>query len=474
MRHDQPMVIPVLLTERGVVSIPPTKLTSALLPALLAVCVLTYPSVHIANAENVPLPSWDESGRGQAPDAALFPSRGDMFDGVSGDIFQGGNDLPEVAQPSSMFDSMPSAPSRPPSGRPGAAANLGSAVRNIQTGNPLGAFRAVGAAASQGPSAIPAVGQVVGGMGGSLPGGAAQIARTVQAGTQAIGGAAAIGSARGQFQRGGSGAQGAIGAIDNAVGLGQGLDAFGQGQPANLQGILQGLGGGAVSGALDNGIGAGPFGQFVGRNNQILQGLAFIALLQSLFGDLFHFGAEQEFNSSNTGESARIAFNNLLSPTSGIGSGVPSVSNPLIPGGGSNAFTNGIAGRVGEITSGVPGTDRGNLACAWVVNDVFRQVHGSTITGPNGNSLSVYETMQAMERQPQMFTSVTREQAEASGGDYIIASNYAYGGSGSHIGIGSGSTVWSNSSGRTSIQQNYTTGSWENHYGATRYYLVRQ
>jgi hypothetical protein len=212
----------------------------------------------------------------------------------------------------------------------------------------------------------------------------------------------------------------------------------------------------------------------VGRNNQILQGLAFIAFLQSLFGDMFHFGAEQDFNSSNTGESARIAFNNLLSPPTGAGGGVPSVSNPLIPGGGSNAFTNGIAGRVGEITSGVPGTDRGNLACAWVVNDVFRQVNGSTITGPNGNSLSVYETMQAMERQPERFTSVTREQAEASGGDYIIASNYAYGGSGSHIGIGRGSTVWSNSSGRTSIQQNYTTGSWENHYGATRYYLIRQ
>ena len=347
MRHDQPRVISVLLTERGVVSIPPTKLTSALLPALLAVCVLTYPSVHIANAENVPLPSWDESGGGQAPDAALFPSRGDMFDGVSGDIFQGGNDLPEVAQPSSMFDSMPSAPSGPPLGRSGAVANLGSAVRNIQTGNPLGAFRAVGAAASQGPAAIPAVGQVVGGMGGALPGGAAQIARTVQAGAQVIGGAAAIGSALGQFQRGGSGAQGAIGAIGNAVGVGQGLGSFGQGQPGNLQGILQGLGGSAASGALGNGIGAGPFGQFVGRNNEILQGLAFIALLQSLFGDLFHFGAEQEFNSSNTGESARIAFNNLLSPTSGIGSGAPSVSNPLIPGGGSTAFTNGIV-RVGR------------------------------------------------------------------------------------------------------------------------------
>lgn len=75
------MVIPVLFTERGVVSIPPTKLTSALLPALLAVCVLTYPSVHVANAENVPLPSWDESGGGQAPDAAVFPSRGEMSTG---------------------------------------------------------------------------------------------------------------------------------------------------------------------------------------------------------------------------------------------------------------------------------------------------------------------------------------------------------------------------------------------------------
>ena len=298
-------------------SIPPTKPTSMLLRALLTACAVAYTPCNVASAENLSLPVWEQSGGGRGPDGSLFPSRGEILNGNRGDIFQGGATRPEIVVPSSMFDSMPSAPSVPAPVRSGAAANVGSAVRNIQTGNPLGAFRAVGAAASQGPAAIPAVGQVVGGVGGSLPGGAGQIARTVQAGAQVVGGAAAIGSALGQFQRGGSGAQGAIGAIGNAAGVGQGLGSVGQGQPANLQGILQGLGGGAASSAFGNGIGAGPFGQFVGSNNQIVQGMQFISLLQQIFAAFMPVDSAFQFNQSNTGQSARTAFVNLMGANSG-------------------------------------------------------------------------------------------------------------------------------------------------------------
>ena len=277
-------------------SIPPTKPTSMLLRALLTACAVAYTPCNVASAENIPLPVWEQSGGGRGPDGSLFPSRGDIFNGNRGDIFQGGASRPEIVVPSSMFDSMPSAPSVPAPVRSGAAANVGSAVRNIQTGNPLGAFRAVGAAASQGPAAIPAVGQVVGAVGGSLPGGAGQIARTVQAGAQVVGGAAAIG---------------------NAAGVGQGLGSVGQRQPANLQGILQGLGGGAASSAFGNGIGAGPFGQFVGSNNQIAQGMQFIALLQQIFAAFMPVDSALQFNQSNTGQSARTAFVNLMGANSG-------------------------------------------------------------------------------------------------------------------------------------------------------------
>ena len=286
-------------------SIPPTTPTSVVLRALLAACLFTPTYLNVASAQELPLPVWEQSGGGRGPDASLFPQRGDMFNGVGGDIFQGGNARPEIVVPSSMFDSMPSAPNLAPSDRSGVVANLGGAVRNMQTGNTLGAFQAVGAAASQGPSAIPAVGQVMGNAAGSLPGGVGQIARTVQAGAQVVGAAAAVGSTLGQFQRGGSGTQGALGAIGN-------IACVGQGQSGNLQGILQGLGGGAASAALGNGIGAGPFGQFVGQNNQILQGLAFIALLQRLMNGTGPFDMNQQFNRSNTGESAKLAYQNLM------------------------------------------------------------------------------------------------------------------------------------------------------------------
>jgi hypothetical protein len=101
------------------------------------------------------------------------------------------------------------------------------------------------------------------------------------------------------------------------------MAGVGQGQSGNLQGILQGLGGNGASGAFGNGIGAGPFGQFFGQNNQILQGLQFVAALQQLLAAFFPMDSALQFNQSNTGQSARTAFGNLMTSSTGIVGGGP-------------------------------------------------------------------------------------------------------------------------------------------------------
>lgn len=157
-----------------------------------------------------------------------------------------------------------------------------------------------------------------------------------------------------------------------------------------------------------------------------------------------------------------------------------SVRQGGIPGGtysgplhGGASFSSVISSRTSESTAGIPGTENGNLACAWVVNDVYRQMTGTTITG-NGNELSVDGTVQAMLGQSDKFALVTRQQAEASGQDYVIASSYSQGSTGSHIGIGNGTTVWSNSSSKRQISQNYSTESWNQRYGTTLYFVIQK
>jgi hypothetical protein len=83
----------------------------------------------------------------------------------------------------------------------------------------------------------------------------------------------------------------------------------------------------------------------------------------------------------------------------------------------------------------------------------------------------VKDTIGAMQANPQAFRQVTQAEAINSGRDYIIASNYDYGANGSHIGWANGNTVWSNSSGRASIQQNYSAATWERQYGRTLYFI---
>ncbi|NDC39677.1 MAG: hypothetical protein EBZ48_16825, partial [Proteobacteria bacterium] len=268
-------------------------------------CAVVLTPSHTVAAEELPLPVWDASDSRREPDGSLFPSRQD--------IFQGAIDRPAIGLPSSMGGQMPSSGTFFDSGKSNAAANIGSAVRNAQAGDQLGVFQAVGAAASQSPSGLGAVGQVVGGAGGAVR----QVANTVQAGAQVVGAVGAVNNMVGQFRQGGAGfqnalGQGAMGIVGNTVGMGQGFGTFGQPQGANLQGILQGLGGNVAGGALGYGIGAGPFGQFGGQNNQVLQGLQFVALLQQLFATFFPSDSALQFNQANTGQSARTSFANLM------------------------------------------------------------------------------------------------------------------------------------------------------------------
>ena len=138
---------------------------------------------------------------------------------------------------------------------------------------------------------------------------------------------------------------------------------------------------------------------------------------------------------------------------------------------GNGTLSSAITDRVGESTYNVPDTQNGNVACAYVVNDVYRTQTGQTITNGNGSNLSVIDTVHAMRASPDRFMAVDQATAVASGQDYIIASNPEFGSTGSHIGIGNGSTVWSNSSSRAVIREN--SYNWEGTFGATQYYIVR-
>jgi hypothetical protein len=218
------------------------------------------------------------------------------------------------------------------------------------------------------------------------------------------------------------------------------------------------------------GLGRGPFAALgnlmQGGNgnliNSLMQGLAFFGMLQDLLAS-FSSGGNQ-FNASNTGLSALMAAGNLLGLPSGAGGG-------MLPFGGTNSFTNAAAQMLGRSTADVAGTGEtreewGTLACAWFVNDVFRRMTGNTIVGPNGNSLSVYDTVRAMERNPQMFTEVTREQAVGSGRDFVAAWNSAWGGEASHIVLGRGSQGIGNSSSSRTIQMQGIGGQY------ARYFII--
>ena len=122
---------------------------------------------------------------------------------------------------------------------------------------------------------------------------------------------------------------------------------------------------------------------------------------------------------------------------------------------------------VGHDTSHVPGTDGGNLACAWAVNEVTRLALGRPIStdGQGGNGLGtagIFEVLQA--RHIRLGSA-----ADAKPGSVIIAPTQ--GANHGHVGIvgataGSlnDTAVFSNSSSDAEFEQKYTIGKFTSHY----------
>jgi hypothetical protein len=122
---------------------------------------------------------------------------------------------------------------------------------------------------------------------------------------------------------------------------------------------------------------------------------------------------------------------------------------------------------VSHITADVPGTEGGNLACAWAVNQVARLALGKPIStdGQGGNGLStdgLFDTLNAHHTR-------LNGAADAQPGSIIIA--HTQGANHGHVGVvgatpgGVDNTrVYSNSSHLKEFAQNYTIGSFSNFF----------
>ena len=123
---------------------------------------------------------------------------------------------------------------------------------------------------------------------------------------------------------------------------------------------------------------------------------------------------------------------------------------------------------VGHTTSGVPGTDHGNLACAWAVNEVARLALGKPISGRGGkNGLSTAELFEALKARHTKLNTA----GDARPGSIIIAPTVGV--NHGHVGIVGATTggvnatpVFSNKSRPGIFAQNYTIGSFTEHYAS--------
>jgi hypothetical protein len=119
---------------------------------------------------------------------------------------------------------------------------------------------------------------------------------------------------------------------------------------------------------------------------------------------------------------------------------------------------------VGHDTA-VPGTDHGNLACAWAVNEVVRLALGRPISGGNTNGLGTSEMHDVLEAHHTKLSGA--EQAKP--GTIVISPTV--GTNHGHVGIvgtatgGVGDTqIFSNSSRTAKFARNYTIGKWSERY----------
>ncbi len=121
---------------------------------------------------------------------------------------------------------------------------------------------------------------------------------------------------------------------------------------------------------------------------------------------------------------------------------------------------------VGHDTSAAPGTEGGNLACAWAVNQVARLALGKPIsTVDGGNGISTAQMFDVLKAHHTALGSA----GDAKPGVVIIApsTDKVHG----HVGIVGATTggvndtlVYSNSSAAAEFQQNYTIGKFTSHY----------
>jgi hypothetical protein len=116
---------------------------------------------------------------------------------------------------------------------------------------------------------------------------------------------------------------------------------------------------------------------------------------------------------------------------------------------------------VGHDTSGVPGTDHGNLACAWAVNQVARLALGKPISTDGGgkNGLGTSGMFDVLKAHHAKLNSAN----ESSAGTVIIAPTV--GANHGHVGIvGQNNQVFSNKSVPGVFTQNFTVQSFTNRY----------
>jgi len=124
---------------------------------------------------------------------------------------------------------------------------------------------------------------------------------------------------------------------------------------------------------------------------------------------------------------------------------------------------------VGLDTSKVPGTDHGNLACAWAVNEVVRLALGKPITtqGNGKNGLGTAGVFEALKKNHKQVDS-------PSPGSIIISPTPPSGSVHGHIGIvgqnpggdPDNTQIFSNSSSQAKFAQNRTIKTWKARYSA--------
>lgn len=124
---------------------------------------------------------------------------------------------------------------------------------------------------------------------------------------------------------------------------------------------------------------------------------------------------------------------------------------------------------VGHSTRNVPGTQNGNLACAWAVNEIARIALGKPIStqGGDNNGLSTDGLFNALSAHHTRLNSKN----DARAGDVIIAPtvgvNHGHTGIvGATNGGVDATQIFSNSSGQGVFAQNFSIGSFEHHYAA--------